>query len=88
MISTVKIKKPSPKNIRIYSVENRLKLAEAVIIKAFSNAEGFPTHKDTELKELESVQLYISTSLPLNVQTRHRPMEVRMVDDESQNNVL
>ena len=63
MISTVK-KQASPKSIGIYSVEGRLKLAEAVIIKSILyNAEGFPSHTDAEIKELESVQLNILTSL-------------------------
>ena len=63
MVSTVR-RQASPKTIGIYSVEGRLKLAETVIIKSILyNAEGFPSHTDAEIKELESVQLNILTSL-------------------------
>ena len=63
MVSTVR-RQASPKTIGIYSVEGRLKLAETVIIKSILyNAEGFPSHTDAEIKELESAQLNILTSL-------------------------
>ena len=63
MISTIK-QRASPKTVGVYSIEARLKLAEIVIIPSIlANAEGFPTYKDREIKELESVQLNILTSI-------------------------
>jgi hypothetical protein len=63
MISTMK-REASPRNVGIYSVESRLKLAEIVIIPSIlNNAEGFPAQKDAEIKELESVQLDILTNI-------------------------
>ena len=54
----------SPRKIGVYSVDARLKLAEVVIIKSIlHNAEGFPTYKEDEIKQLESMQLSILTGL-------------------------
>ena len=63
MISTIK-QRASPKNVGIYAIEARLKLAEIVIIPSIlANAEGFPTYKNQEIKELESAQLNILTNI-------------------------
>ena len=63
MISSIK-RRASPKKIGVYAVEARLRLAEVVIIPSIlHNAEGFPTYKEEEIKQLESVQLKILTGI-------------------------
>ena len=63
MLSTTR-RQASPKNIGVYSMESRLKLAETVVLQSILvNVEGFPSYKDVEIKQLESVQLNILTDL-------------------------
>ena len=63
MLSTTK-RQASPKTIGRYTMEARLKLAEAVILQSILvNVEGFPYFKNAEIKQLESVQLSILTNL-------------------------
>merc|ERR1712096_152738 len=63
MIGSIK-RRASPKKIGVYSVEARLNLAEIVIIPSIlHNVEGFPTYKNDEIKQLESIQLSILTGI-------------------------
>ena len=63
MLCTVK-RQASPKNVGIFAIEARLKLAEIVIISSILfNVEAFPVLREVEIKELESLQLGILTSI-------------------------
>ena len=63
MTSTVK-RQASPSTVGIYAIEARLKLAEIAIISSILfNVEAFPDLRVTEMKELESVQLGILTTI-------------------------
>ena len=63
MIGTVK-RQASPRNVGVYCVEARLKLAELVIIKSMLyNTEAFSVLTNSEINELESVQMNILTSI-------------------------
>ena len=45
-------------------MEPRLKLAESVVLQSIlDNVQGFPSYKDGEMKQLESVQLNVLTDL-------------------------
>ena len=59
MIHTTR-REANPQNVGVYAIDARLKLAETVVIlSVLYNAEAFPTHKDSEIKDLEQLQLSI-----------------------------
>ena len=63
MLSTVR-NQASPKTVGMMAVEARLKLAEiVVVISLIHGAEGFPTHTENEIKQMESMQLTILTGI-------------------------
>ncbi len=63
MLSTVK-NQARQKTVGIMAVEARLKLAEIVIVlSCIHNVEGFPSHTENELKQMESMQLTILTGI-------------------------
>ncbi len=63
MVSTVRYE-ASPKTVGIMAVEARLRLVEIVIIASvIHNVEGFPTHTENEVKQMESMQLAILTGI-------------------------
>ena len=59
MIHTTR-REANPQNVGVYAIDARLKLAETVVIPSvLYNAEAFPTYKDSEIKDLEQLQLSI-----------------------------
>ena len=63
MIGVVKMQ-ASPRALGIFAIGARLKLAEILVVSSILfNIEAFPVIKATEIKELDSVQLLILTSI-------------------------
>ena len=88
MIHTTR-RESNPENVGTYAVDGRLKLAETVVIPSLIyNAEAFPAYKESEIKELERMQLSVLVGIleiptstpyyPLLLETGWWTMEARL----------